>query len=287
MRLFLHFRRSLWNALFANNGLLVAKAASYSAIVSVFPGMIVLAAIVAKLPAAENLRHSIFAIISQFLPANITRIIGNYFEAHTRRTVGVIITAAIVSFFAASGVAMSLMEGFRRAYGLPPSAWGFWRQRLIAFALVPLSLVPLFAAANFVIFGRIIMHWIAARAGHDLGPYVLVLWLVVRWSAAMLASIGVLMVMYWVGLPKRPAWKDMAPGALVATLIWFPFTLLFGWYVTRYANYSAVYGSLGAGIALLAWLYILCVSALIGAEFNAAMLKESIWSEPALATANR
>jgi membrane protein len=116
---------------------------------------------------------------------------------------------------------------------------------------------------------------------------VLVLWLVVRWSAAMLASIGVLMVMYWVGLPKRPAWKDMAPGALVATLIWFPFTLLFGWYVTRYANYSAVYGSLGAGIALLAWLYILCVSALIGAEFNAAMLKESIWSEPALATANR
>jgi uncharacterized BrkB/YihY/UPF0761 family membrane protein len=45
--------------------------------------------------------------------------------------------------------------------------------------------------------------------------------------------------------------------------------LLFGWYVTRFANYSEVYGSLGAGIALLFWLYIISLSVLCGAEFNA------------------
>ena len=51
--------------------------------------------------------------------------------------------------------------------------------------------------------------------------------------------------------------------------MWFLTTLAFGWYVTRFANYSQVYGSLGAGIALLFWLYIVSLSVLCGAEFNA------------------
>ena len=58
------------------------------------------------------------------------------------------------------------------------------------------------------------------------------------------------------------------PGAIVSTAMWFPSTLIFGWYVTRFANYSQVYGSLGAGIALLFWLYIISLSVLCGAEFN-------------------
>ena len=59
------------------------------------------------------------------------------------------------------------------------------------------------------------------------------------------------------------------PGAVLATFLWFPATMFFGWYVTNYANYSVVYGSLSAGIALLVWLYILSIIVLLGAEFNA------------------
>jgi uncharacterized BrkB/YihY/UPF0761 family membrane protein len=55
----------------------------------------------------------------------------------------------------------------------------------------------------------------------------------------------------------------------MATAMWFLTTLAFGWYVTRFANYSEVYGPLGAGIALLFWLYIVSLSVLCGAEFNA------------------
>ena len=50
--------------------------------------------------------------------------------------------------------------------------------------------------------------------------------------------------------------------------MWFLSTLAFGWYVTRFANYSQVYGSLGAGIALLFWLFIISLCILYGAEFN-------------------
>ena len=63
--------------------------------------------------------------------------------------------------------------------------------------------------------------------------------------------------------------KAVLPGAVLATLLWFPATMLFGWYVTNYATYTAVYGSLSAAIALLVWLYIVSVIVLLGAELNA------------------
>jgi membrane protein len=66
----------------------------------------------------------------------------------------------------------------------------------------------------------------------------------------------------------RQPWRRVLPGAIAATAMWFLTTLSFGWYVTRFANYTQVYGSLGAGIALLFWLYIVSLSVLCGAEFN-------------------
>jgi membrane protein len=55
---------------------------------------------------------------------------------------------------------------------------------------------------------------------------------------------------------------------MAASLLWFPSTLAFGWYVTRMADYSIFYGSFAAGIATLVWLYITAFSALLGAELN-------------------
>jgi membrane protein len=70
-------------------------------------------------------------------------------------------------------------------------------------------------------------------------------------------------------LRKEWTWRASLPGAALATGLWFVSTLLFGFYVTRFANYSRVYGSLGAAIALMFWLYLVALCVLIGAEFNA------------------
>jgi membrane protein len=77
------------------------------------------------------------------------------------------------------------------------------------------------------------------------------------------------MLIYHWGLPRVQPWHRVLPGAVMATVLWFPVTIVFGWYVTNYANYNLIYGSLGAGIALLVWLYIISIIILIGAEFNA------------------
>lgn len=87
--------------------------------------------------------------------------------------------------------------------------------------------------------------------------------------------IAFLFVRYILPLQQRKEhWDLVGPGAVAATLVWFPSTLVFGWYVTRIANYSMFYGSFGAGIATLIWLYIISFSALLGAELNGVLFRE-------------
>ena len=71
--------------------------------------------------------------------------------------------------------------------------------------------------------------------------------------------------------PYRPQrWRYVWPGAVLAAVLWLLTTMGFGWYVRHMAHYNVMYGSVGAGIALLVWMYLLAVSALIGCEYNAA-----------------
>ena len=91
----------------------------------------------------------------------------------------------------------------------------------------------------------------------------------VRWAIGLFTTIVMLAVIYQFGTPRRRAWKYVLPGASGAALVWFLTTLGFGFYLTRFADYSVVYGPLGAVVATLVWLYIATVSVLLGAEFNA------------------
>jgi membrane protein len=120
-----------------------------------------------------------------------------------------------------------------------------------------------------VAFGHQIEEWVVSNSYQVVGIYVLVIWRVLRWTIGLSTTIVMLAVIYQFGTPRRREWKYVLPGASGAALIWFLVTLGFGFYLTRFADYSVVYGPLGAVVATLVWLYIATVSVLIGAEFNA------------------
>jgi membrane protein len=184
------------------------------------------------------------------------------------------VSATTLSVFAGLGMMLSFMEGFRRAYRLPRDAWSFWGRRFRALLLVAIALVPLSLATLVVVFGHQIEAWMIDNSDHELRHIVLVFWRIVRWSLALVTSAAVLAVLYHFGTRRKEHWQLVLPGAITATLLWFPATLAFGWYVTRIADYSMFYGSFGAGIATLVWLYITAFSVLIGAEMNGALYRE-------------
>ena len=101
-----------------------------------------------------------------------------------------------------------------------------------------------------------------------------------RWAISTLTSIAVISLVYHWGIPRTQPFYRVLPGATLATVAWFTATVGFGWYVTKYANYTAIYGSLGAAIALLVWTYIVSIVVLIGAEFNALVYPRVVLEEP-------
>lgn len=251
-----------------HDALNLAQSAAYSAMVSLFPALIVAAAFIALLPDTAPIRSQLGAFFDRVLPPDVTPILETYFDAHNSKSAHALIIALLVSVTGASSVIATYMEGFRRANDLPMDCWTIWGRRARAYALVPLSLVPLAIASTLVVFGHFFTLWLALHVMPSVRTEVYIFAIAIRWLVALTGSVGLIALIYHMGTPIRQPWRRVLPGAIAATGMWFLTTLGFGWYVTRFANYSQVYGSLGAGIALLFWLYLISLSILFGAEFN-------------------
>jgi membrane protein len=238
--------------------------------VSLFPALIVAAAVVSLLPDTAPIRFQLSAFFDRVLPPDVSPLLEGYFvdSPHSIKSTHALIVAFLVSLIGASSVLATLMEGVRRANDLPMDCWTFWQRRCRALLLVPLSLVPFALTSVLVVFGHFMTEWAALHLMPLARTPVYVFALLIRWCVELIGSIGIIGLIYHMGTPMQQSWKRVLPGAVVSTVMWFLSTLIFGWYVTRFANYSQVYGSLGAGIALLFWLYIISFSVLCGAEFN-------------------
>jgi membrane protein len=308
-------RRAVFAAV-DHDALTVAQATAYSGMVALFPVLIVAAAGVSALPDNQPLRLQMALFFDRVLPSNVSPLLEVYFSPAqpSAHTVHALLGSLLVAVIGASSVMATLMEGFRRAYDLPLTPGSFWPRRVRSLALVPLSLLPMSAASLLVVFGNAMTHWLAGEVTPGLRVSVLVAAFVLRWTIALAGSVGIIAVIYHLGtdltthmrehlepllrepwklLRKDWTWRASLPGATVATLLWLVSTLLFGYYVTRFANYSRVYGSLGAAIALMFWLYLIALSVLIGGEFNAQRaaqgprrrdpkLSELLWKLPGL-----
>ncbi len=127
----------------ANDCFNIAQATAYSAIVALFPALIVSAALVGFIPYSSPLRMQMAVIFSRILPSDVLPLVRGYFAAspHNAHSRHVILSAAFVSVMGAAGVIATMMEGFRRAYDKPLHEWGFWRRRYISVLLVPMSLL--------------------------------------------------------------------------------------------------------------------------------------------------
>ncbi len=261
-------RRAIWRAV-EHDQFGIAKAAAYSAILTLFPGLLLLASILAASSRTEALLPRVLAAaVGRILPGSAAASAQAYFEKTVEMPISMLVTASLIALWTSSGVIVSWMEGFRNAYRLP-MVWGLVKERFIAFGLVLMALVPLAFATLLVAFGNQIESWVIFHSGHEFGPYILLIWTSLRWTIALLTSVAVMLLIYHFAIPRTLPWHSVLPGAALTTAIWFPVTMLFGWYVGHYAEYSLLYGSLATAVVLLVWMYILSVIVLLGAEFNA------------------
>jgi membrane protein len=272
---FSKFKDAILQAL-AHDVVNTAKAAAYSGMLMFFPTVLVVTTLASQVEAGPTLVGESRAVLEQFLPPDTLDLVQTSITTHRLHSNQLILSATVLSLFAGLGVMLSLMEGFRRAYQLPHEDWTFWGRRARAVVLVPIALLPLGLASLVIVFGHQIELWIIDNAGHELRHVVIFFWRMVRWSVALVTILTVLTALYHFGTRRREHWLWVLPGAIAGTLIWFPVTLAYGFYVTRVADYTRIYGSFAAGIATLVWLYLSSFSVLLGAELNGALYWERI-----------
>ncbi len=265
-RILEHFRIALWRA-FQHDAFAVAKAAAFSAILTLFPAVLVIASSLTMSHTTQSFLREAYRAVGRILPEGTADAVLQYFSGNKPVRIRFLISTALVTLWTGSGVMISWMEGFRNAYGMP-KVWGLFKERMIAFLLVILAGIPMVFASSVIVFGNLIERWTVYHVGHELGPYILGLWTVVRWIIAALTSIAVIGLIYHHGVPRTQPWHRVLPGSALATVMWFVATVLFSFYLRRFSNYDVIYGSVGTAIALLIWLYLVSMVVLIGAEFN-------------------
>jgi membrane protein len=266
-------RLAVWRA-FQHDAFSIAKASAYSSILTFFPALLIVGSVLATWRNGAPLMREVTYALSRILPTGANTAL-SFMRSAAQRPFGMLLTASLITLWTASGVMVSWMEGFRRCYELP-KIWGLVKERLVAFGLVIFALLPMTFATLLVAFGSKIETDILFYTDREFSPYILVMWGIIRWIIAILTSIAVIALIYHNAVPRTQPWQSVLPGACLATGLWFSATLLFGWYLRHYADYSIIYGSLGAGIALLVWMYMISLVILIGAEMNAMLFPRAM-----------
>jgi membrane protein len=246
----------------------VAMAAAYSAIFTLFPAALLLASILTASHSTLSFVREISFAIGRIMPSGTRSSVLTFFEGRKPAPFRMIVTTSVLTLWTGSGVMISWMEGFRRAYQMPKT-WNLTEERLVSFLLVLMAGLPMTFASFLLAFGSQIEHWLAFHSNRDLDLYILGMGMLVRWLIALLTTISVIALIYHHGLPRTQPWHRVVPGSVLATVLWFASTTIFGWYLRHYADYTVIYGSVGTAIAVLIWLYLVSLLILFGAEFNA------------------
>jgi membrane protein len=249
-----------------------AKGAAYSALLSFFPVLTSAVAIMVQ-TRTQFVAEYLESYLSEIVPPGTEELVVQQFRVMGERPLTLIVVAALVSMWAASGIFKSLMEGFQSAYRLPRDR-GFFHQTAVALALVVLSALPLVAASVLILFGgqieRLVLGWL------NVDPVLTPLADFWRWASrvaryviAFAATTAVTVTLYYIAPYRKQRWRFVWPGAILATGAWLLATLAFAWYARNIARYNVMYGSIGAAIALLVWMYLIGLISLVGCEFNA------------------
>src|SRR5579864_7519267 len=199
-------RLAFWRA-FQHDAFAIAKASAYSSIITFFPLLLVVGSLLANHRKTASYLREITYALDRILPAGSPTAL-SYLKGPSPRSVGLLISASLITLWTASGVMISWMEGFRRCYELP-KAWGLVKERLVAFLLVIFALIPMAFATTLVAVGSKFETRLLPFLDPDFSVYVLLLWGAMRWLIATLTSIAVIALIYHHAVPRTQPWHSV------------------------------------------------------------------------------
>ncbi len=261
----------IFHEILRTRALTIGAAVAFFLLMSLVPLLLVASALLSALP-VPNLFQQLLDMMSLLAPPDamsfVKTLIASILTAHPAR----ILSIGLLSYvWTASGSFSALIEALNIAYDVKiERPW--WRDRvqalLLTFVCGGLAVVSLL----LVLAGPPVIHFLS-----NILPISAVftrMWPPVRLLLMFACFVANVMLLYYFGPNRRVHFRGLLPGATLAVAIWFLGSLGLDVYIGHFSNYNATYGSLGAIIILMLWLYMSSVSILVGAELNAELWKQ-------------
>jgi membrane protein len=248
-----------------NDMLTYAAALAFQALFSIFPFLIVLIALLGML----DMMHFFDWIRDQtalLLPGEAMAQVENVIDEVQKPRGDLISIGLIVALWVASGAMRVTINALNVAYKVKEGR-PFWKLYPLSILYTLCIAVMLIAAAVLMVLGPQAMAWMAEQIGIE--QIVVTLWTWFRLPIALALFIITIAFVYYVAPDVEQKIRFITPGSILSVIVWIVTSLGFGLYIKHFADYSAVYGSIGAVIVLMMYFYISAAVLLFGAELNA------------------
>ncbi|WP_339512913.1 YihY/virulence factor BrkB family protein [Pseudomonas sp. RL_15y_Pfl2_60] len=242
-----------------------ASALAFQIFFSLFPFLLFLVAIIGVLdlqPFFDWLREQAALV----MPRAAYDLVNPAIDQLQTQKAGLFSVAIVVALWTASSAVRSVMVATNRAYGVKEGRPA-WKRFPLSFIYTIAIAITLLGAAGLMVLGPQAMNWLAQQFGIE--QIVVTLWAILRWPIAICMLMLVVSVVYYVAPDVEQEFRFITPGSILAVIVWIAASMGFSYYAQNFADYNATYGSIGAIIILLLYLYISSAVLLFGAELNA------------------
>jgi membrane protein len=244
---------------------MISQAIAFNLFLAFFPTMLVTVALATSRIGGRTSLLDLITDLTQFLPPGSQGIVSEFLVKRGPEAWKIAALGWTGMLLAGSQVMKLVMEGIHSIYGDTEKP-GFLHRQIRGLMLLLVTIAPLLGAAVLGVLGKPLRRWLAREIGqHNILPGW---WNIFFPAMAIVLAMMALTVIYRVARPSEDSLRNVLPGAMVATLLWWLVDVLFGIYVRR-VPYSIVYGGLAAVIGLIIWMQLSAVIIFLGAAWNA------------------
>jgi len=235
---------------------------------ALFPCLLSLTSLLAYLP-VPDLSQVLLRIMGSFIPDAVLSLVEKNLHALvTVRKGGLLSFGVLLSLWTASNAMIAFQSALNDAFDTEEQE-SYWKVRILSVLQVICFMCFIIASLLLLFFGPRIGAWIASLA--SLGYVFTMIWNTLRWPVIFSLMITALAALYRYAPSIKLSWRKTLPGAITATGACVVVTLAFSYYANNFRSYDKTYGSIGAVIALLFWMYASAFVVLLGGEINACL----------------
>lgn len=268
-------RQALWRTgedISRKHTLQMAAALSYYFVMSLFPGLILLSAILAYLP-IHDLLNQAFLLMGGFVPKDTIQLLHKVVSDVISPNRSTFLSFGILgTLWTASGGFSATIEALNIAYEVEETR-PFWKTRPLAIGLTFIIGLVLLIALGVMIVGPDFGDWLAGKL--HISWLFAMMWPYIHWLVAVGFTVLSVEWLYFLGPNVKQRFMSTLPGAILSVCCWLLLSYGLGVYFRNFANFNKTYGTLGAAVTIMIWLYWTGFFMLLGAELNCQLAKES------------